>query len=162
MTERSHQGQYVTLGLGAEIFAVPVSMVREILDYQAPFGIPDGPSYMLGLIDVRGRGTPLIDLRRKLGLTPVEPTPVTRILVLDVVLSDRTLSVAMVADRVLEVVTFAQTEIEGPPDVGIAWRSDYIAGVVHRDSGFVVLFEMARLLTTNDVATLGADVGQAA
>jgi len=162
MTVRSVEGQYVTLGLGAEVFAVPVSMVREILDFQSPFGIPDGPSYMLGLIDVRGRATPLIDLRLKLGLPAVDPTPITRILVLDVILPDRTLSLGMVADRVLEVVTFAQKDIEGAPDVGVPWRSDYIGGVVHRESGFVVLFDVARLLTTSDVAALGANVGQAA
>jgi purine-binding chemotaxis protein CheW len=162
MTARSREGQYVTLGLGAEVFAVPVSIVREILDYQAPFGIPDGPDYMLGLIDVRGRGTPLINLRVKLGLPAVEPTPVTRILVLDVPLPDRILSLGLVADRVLEVVTFAQKDIEGAPDVGVPWRSDYIGGVVHRDSGFVVLFDVARLLSTTDVAELADDVGQAA
>jgi len=162
MTAQSSDGQYVTLGLGAEVFAVSVSMVREILDYQSPFGIPDGPGYMLGLIDVRGRATPLIDLRLKLGLPAVKPTPITRILVLDVPLPDRTLSLGLVADRVLEVVTFAEKDIEGAPDVGVPWRSDYIAGVVHRESGFVVLFDVARLLTTNDVAVLAADVGQAA
>lgn len=162
MAARSIEGQYVTLGLGAEVFAVPVSMVREILDYQSPFGIPDGPGYMLGLIDVRGRATPLIDLRLKLGLPAIEPTPITRILVLDVILPDRTLSLGMVADRVLEVANFAQKDIEGAPDLGVPWRSDYIAGVVHRDSGFVVLFDVARLLTTSDVAALGDSVGQAA
>lgn len=156
------EGQYVTLGMGAEVFAVPVSMVREILDYRVPFGIPDGPSYMLGLIDVRGRGTPLIDLRTKLGLPRLEPTPITRILVLDVPLKDRTLALGLVADRVLEVVTFMAGEIEGPPDVGVPWRSDYIAGVVHRESGFVVLFDVANLLTANDLATLSSSVERAA
>ncbi len=162
MTGRSTEGQYVTLSLGAEVFAVPVSMVRDILDYRSPFGIPDGPGYMLGLIDVRGRGTPLIDLRLKLGLPAVEPTLVTRILVLDVPLPNRVLSLGLVADRVLEVATFAAKDIEGAPDVGVPWRSDYIAGVVHREGGFVVLFDVARLLTTSDVAALGANVGQAA
>lgn len=162
MSAETKEGQYVTLGLGAEVFAVPVSMVREILDYRAPFSIPEGPAYMLGLIDVRGRGTPLVDLRTKLGLPRAEPTPVTRILVLDVPLKDRILSLALVADRVLEVVNFASGEIEGAPDVGIPWRSDYIAGVVHRESGFVVLFDVPNLLTASDVATLSSSVERAA
>jgi purine-binding chemotaxis protein CheW len=59
----STESQFVTLGLGDEVFAVSVAFVREILDYQAPFAIPDGPGYLLGLTDVRGRGTPTIDLR---------------------------------------------------------------------------------------------------
>jgi purine-binding chemotaxis protein CheW len=154
--------QYVTLGLGAEVFAVPVSMVREILDYRSPFSIPDGPGYMLGLIDVRGRGTPLVDLRTKLGLPRVEPTPVTRILVLDVPLKDRVLALGLVADRVLEVITFGADEIDGAPDVGVPWRSDYIAGVVRREGGFVVLFDVPCLLTASDVATLSSSVERAA
>jgi len=159
---KAAEGQYVTLGLGAEVFAVPVAMVREILDYRPAFGIPDGPAYLLGLIDVRGRGTPLIDLRTKLGLPKKEPTPVTRVLVLDVPLPDRILSLGLVADRVLEVVSIAESDIEGAPDVGVPWRSDYIAGVVRREAGFMVLFDVARLLTTSDVAILSVSAGQAA
>ena len=155
-------GQYVTLGLGVEVFAVPVGMVREILDYRTALGIPEGPAYMLGLIDVRGRGTPLIDLRTKLGLQRAEPTPVTRILVLDIPLADRTLSLALVADRVLEVASFTASEIDAAPDVGVPWRSDYIAGVVHRDSGFVVVFDVANLLTTRDIAAMSASIERAA
>jgi purine-binding chemotaxis protein CheW len=147
--------QFVTLCLGAEVFAVPVSYVREILDYRDAFRIPDGPAYFVGLIDVRGRGTPVIDMRQKLGLTPTVPGPATRIMVLDIPLHDRLLPLGLIADRVLEVANFADAEVEAAPDVGVAWRSDYIAGVVRRDSGFVVLFDLPKLLTT-DAAFLSA------
>jgi purine-binding chemotaxis protein CheW len=155
----STESQFVTLGLGDEVFAVSVAFVREILDYQAPFAIPDGPGYLLGLTDVRGRGTPTIDLRLKLGLPRIEPTPTTRILVLDVPLADRVLSLGLVADRVIEVVSFAVEQIETAPDIGVPWRSDYIQGVVRRDTssgkgGFVVIFDLERLLTSQDAAIL--------
>ena len=146
--------QFVTLGLGAEVFAVPVSHVREILDYQAPFAIPDGPSYLMGLTDVRGRGTPTIDLRMKLGLPAIPPDGATRILVLDVPLEDRELSLGLIADRVIEVVAFSEAQIEAAPDIGVPWRSEYIRGVVRRETGFVVIFDLARLLTSQDTAYL--------
>lgn len=146
--------QFVTLGLGAEVFAVPVSHVREILDYQAPFAIPEGPSYLMGLTDVRGRGTPTIDLRLKLGLPPVPPNGATRILVLDVPLEDRVLSLGLIADRVIEVAAFSEGQIEAAPDIGVPWRSEYIKGVVRRETGFVVIFDLARLLTSQDAAAL--------
>ncbi|WP_297506858.1 chemotaxis protein CheW [uncultured Caulobacter sp.] len=146
--------QFVTLGLGAEVFAVPVSQVREILDYQVPFAIPEGPDYLMGLADVRGRATPTLDLRLKLGLPAAPRTPATRILVLDVPLEARTLSLGLIADRVIEVAAFAEDEIEAAPDIGVPWRSDYIRGVVRRDGGFVVIFELARLLTSQDAAAL--------
>jgi purine-binding chemotaxis protein CheW len=150
MTVGSAEDQYVTLRLGAEMFAVPVAFVREILDYRETFRLPEGPDYMLGLIDVRGRGTPVIDLRLKLGLPRVPPTRSTRIMVLDVPLADRVLSLGLVADKVQEVTNFAAEQIEGVPDVGVTWRSDYIASVVRSDAGFVVLFDLPNLLTGDE------------
>jgi purine-binding chemotaxis protein CheW len=154
------EGQFVTLGLGAEVFAAPVSLVREIIDYSPPSALPDGPAYLLGLTDVRGRAVPTLDLRLKLGLPPAAPTLSTRILVLDIPLEGRVLSLGLVADRVIEVVTFTAEQIETPPDIGVPWRSDYIEGVVRRESGFVVLFDLARLLTSQEAAQL--PIGQAA
>lgn len=98
-------------------------------------------------------------------MAPVEPTLNTRILVLDIALEDRMLSLGLVADRVFEVTTFAADQIEPAPDFGIKWRSDYISGVVRRDDGFVVLIDLPRLLsTTGEAATLAdmAAVDQAA
>lgn len=162
MSATSDEGQFVTLCLGAEVFAVPVAFVREILDYRECFRIPEGPDYLLGLIDVRGRGTPVIDLRLKLGLPQVPPGPATRIMVLDVPLAERILSLGLVADRVLEVATFTTAQVEGAPDVGIAWRSDYIAGVVRREQGFVVLFDLAKLLTADEAVLASSPASRAA
>jgi purine-binding chemotaxis protein CheW len=153
------ESQFVTLGLGDEVFAVSVAYVREILDYHPPFAIPEGPTYLLGLTDVRGRGTPTIDLRVKLGLPRIEPTPTTRVLVLDVPLEDRVLSLGMVADRVIEVISVADEAIETAPDIGVPWRSEYIQGVLRRSApdgtgGFVVIFDLQRLLTSQDAAAL--------
>lgn len=157
------EGQYVTFGLGDETFAAPVGLVREILTYQAPSRIPNGPPYLLGLTDVRGRGVPTADLRIRLGMAPVEPTLNTRILVLDVPVEGRILSLGLVADRVYEVTGFAADEIEPSPDIGVKWRSDYISGVVRRAEGFVVLIDLARLLSTTDAVLLAStDIDSAA
>jgi purine-binding chemotaxis protein CheW len=158
----SDETQYVTLCLGAEVFAVPVTYVREILDYRESFRIPEGPGYLLGLIDVRGRGTPVIDLRTKLGLPPVPVSPSTRIMVIDVPIADRVLALGLVADRVLEVATFRTEQIEAAPDVGVPWASDYIAGVVRREEGFVVLFNLPHLLTAAEISGLTNSLAKAA
>ncbi|GLK48880.1 chemotaxis protein CheW [Brevundimonas intermedia] len=156
------EGQYVAFGLGDEVFAAPVGLVREILTYQAPSRIPNGPDYLLGLTDVRGRGVPTADLRIRLGMAPVEPTLNTRILVLDIPLEDRVLSLGLVADRVFEVAAFSADQIEPSPDIGIKWRSDYISGVVRREDGFVVLMDLVRLLSTTEVARLDSVSREAA
>ncbi len=148
------EAQYVTFSLGDEVFAVPVGVVREILDHEEAFKIPNGPDYLMGLRDVRGQGVPIMDLRLKLGLSKTVPTPHTRVLVMDIPLDDRLLSLGMVADRVYEVTPFRRDQVEQAPDIGSHWRSDYIAGVVRREQGFVVLVDLARLLTEKDTELL--------
>jgi purine-binding chemotaxis protein CheW len=154
MSAARTEGQFVTLALGEEVFAIPVDFVREILDYRQPFSIPEGPNYLLGLTDVRGRATPTLDLRLKLGLPAAAPTLSTRILVLDIPVEGRVLALGLVADRVIEVIAVTADQVEPAPDIGVPWRSDYIHGVVRRERGFVVLFDLARLLTSQEAAAL--------
>ena len=162
MATTSLEAQFVTFSLGDEIFAVPVEVVREILDYAEAFKIPNGPDYLLGLRDVRGQGVPTIDLRLKLGLSKTIPTAHTRVLVLDVPIGSKILTLGLVADRVFEVTPFRRDQIEAAPDIGIRWRSDYIAGVVRRENGFVVIVDLAQLLSREDTAMLSPRAGSQA
>lgn len=148
--------QAVTFGLGAEVFAVPVTFVKEILDYRETFRIPGGPDYLLGLTDLRGQGVTTIDFRLRLGLSRVEATSATRILVIEVPLADRTLLLGLVVDRVIEVSSFRSDEIEGAPDIGADWPSGYIAGVVRRQDGFVVLVDVNAIFANDDSPVLAA------
>lgn len=152
MATSSHTAQFVTFSLGEEVFAVPVEVVREILDHEEAFKIPNGPDYFLGLRDVRGQGVPMIDLRLKLGLERTVPTPHTRVLVLDIPLEARILTLGLVADRVFEVTPFSKDQIEAAPDIGVKWHSDYISGVVRRETSFVLIIDLARLLTKDEAA----------
>jgi purine-binding chemotaxis protein CheW len=150
------EAQFVTFSLGEEVFAVPVEVVREILDYAEAFKIPNGPDYLLGLRDVRGQGVPTIDLRLRLGLSKTIPTSHTRVLVLDIPLEMRVLTLGLVADRVFEVTPFRHDQVEAAPDIGVRWRSEYIAGVVRREHGFVVIVDLARLLSREDTTAPGS------
>ncbi len=146
--DSSKDGQFVTLGIDREVFAVPVEMVVEILDMRPVFRIPETPPYFAGLIDVRGRGVPVIDLRVKLGLTATTITEHTRILVLEIPIGERQLALGLIADRVVEVVALDLGQIQPPPDIGATWRSDYIRGVGRRvtaSSSFLTLPVCSRL-----------------
>jgi purine-binding chemotaxis protein CheW len=153
MTEAA---QYVTLGIDREIFAVPVDAVQEILDMREVTHLPHAPAYLLGIIDVRGRSVPVIDLRLKLGLPSVPATTDTRILVLDVSIEDRAAVVGLVADQVFEVTGLDAAQVEAPPDIGVRWRSDYIAGVGRRREAFVIVFDVARLFAAHDFDEIDA------
>lgn len=142
--------QVVTFGLGREVFAVPVGLVREILDFQVPSHVPGGPVHFLGLTDVRGLGVPTVDFRLRLGLPPAEPTLATRIIILDVPLADRSVALGIVIDRVLAVSTLPGPRIEPAPDIGSGWRSQFVAGVVRETGGFVVILDVARIFGCED------------
>lgn len=144
------EAQFVTLGIEREVFAVPVEAVLEILDMREIFHIPEAPPYMLGLIDLRGRSIPVLDLRAKLGLPSIPPTETTRILVIEAQVGGRALVLGLVADRVIEVLAFGSTDIEPAPEIGVRWQSEYIAGVGHRDASFVIIFDLPNLFAAED------------
>ncbi|OYX66082.1 MAG: chemotaxis protein CheW [Sphingomonadales bacterium 32-64-17] len=154
--------QAVTFALGKEVFAVPVSLVREILDYREPFNLPNGPDYFVGLTEVRGQGVPTVDFRRRLGLPPVETTLATRIIILDIPLDNSTLSLGLVIDRVLGVNIYEADQIEDAPEIGVTWRSDYIQGVVRQEDGFVVIVDIARIFTGEEAGLLAVSASKAA
>ncbi|UUR08331.1 chemotaxis protein CheW [Sphingomonas glaciei] len=146
-----HELQAVTFGLDAERFAIPVSLVREILDYRETFRIPNGPDYLLGLTELRGEGITTVDLRLCLGLTSAAHTLSTRILVVDVPLAERVITLGLVVDRVLDVSTFKADEVGQAPDIGSRWASDYIAGIARSNEGFVVFLDIVRIFSGMDL-----------
>jgi len=154
--------QAVTFAIGKEEFAVPVPFVREILDYREPFAIPNAPAHFVGLIDVRGQGIAIIDLRLRLGLPRAEPTLQTRVLVMELPQPDKTLVIGLVIDKALSVSAFNPEEIDTSPDIGVQWRSDYIQGVVRKQGGFIVLVDIGRIITGDDAALLTQQWPQAA
>jgi len=151
-----NHGSFVTIGIDREVFAIPVETVLEILAMQPVFRIPEAPAHLKGLIDVRGRAVAVIDLRTRLNLPPIQPDENTRIVVLDIVVAGRRLALGLVADRVFEVMTLDNEQIEQPPDIGTRWHSDYIRGIGRRLDGFVVVLDLERLFSTDAAALIAA------
>ncbi len=149
--------QFVTLGIDREVFAVPVEAVIEILDMRPIFRIPDAPAHLLGLIDVRGRSVPVVDLRVRLGLPSAAAGAATRILVLEVPAGNRRLVLGLLVDRVFEVTALDGVGVEPPPEIGADWRSDVIDGVGRRGDGFVILFNVARLFGPDELRASAFD-----
>jgi len=144
--------QYLTLGLDGETFGIGIRNVREILDMRPISKIPHAPNFLLGMIDVRGSSYPIVDLRTKLDLPTVPATEATRIIILDVPMENRFVGVGFVADCVFEVTGIDESQIEPPPSVGGRWRSDYLAGIGKKGDGFVIIFDLAKLMTSSGVA----------
>jgi purine-binding chemotaxis protein CheW len=138
--------QYLTLGLAGETFGISIRNVREILDMRPISRLPHAPHFLLGMIDVRGSGYPIVDLRLKLDLPSVPATDATRIIILDVPIEDRIVGVGFVADCVYEVTDIDESTMEPVPSVGGRWQSDYIEGIGRKGEKFVIIFDLARLM----------------
>jgi purine-binding chemotaxis protein CheW len=154
--------QYLTLGLDGETFGISIRNVREILDLRPIAKIPHAPNFLLGMIDVRGSSFPIVDLRTKLDLPTVPATEATRIIILDVPMGDRFVGVGFVADCVFEVTGIDESQIEPPPSVGGRWKSDYLAGIGRKGDGFVILFDLEKLMASSAIADRAASVTSAA
>jgi len=157
MTERAtadRAAQYLTLGVGDDIFAVEVERVHEILDLRPISRIPNVPSYLVGMIDVRHSTVPVVDLRVKLGLAAIPPGPTTRIVVLDVTTPERKLVMGVLVDHVYEVTPLSEQPLEEAPNIGIRWDLQFIKGVGRRGEAFVIVLDIAQLFTHNETALI--------
>jgi len=150
--------QYVTMGVGEDVFAVEVTQVHEIIELGPVMRLPSAPAHVMGMINVRQRAVPIIDLRVKLGLDPITPTPNTRVLVLDVEIGSRLVVLGLAADRVFEVTDLAECAITPAPDIGMRWNSDYILGVGRRGEQFVIIFNLSRLFSDKDVEAIRSNI----
>ncbi|MDU7196313.1 MAG: chemotaxis protein CheW [Streptococcus sp.] len=148
--------QYLTLGLAGETFGISIRNVREILDMRPISRLPHAPHFLLGMIDVRGSGYPIVDLRLKLDLPSTAATEATRIIILDVPVGDRLVGVGFVADRVFEVTDIDESSAEPAPEVGGRWKSDYIAGIGRKCDKFVILFDRAKLMAHTSLPAAAA------
>lgn len=153
MAERA---QYVTLGVAEELFAAPVGKVQEILDMRPIARLPQAPATLLGMIDVRGQGIPVVDLRLTLGLPAAPDTENTRIIVLALAGQDADLRLGLRADRVFEVTILDDDALDPAPAVGGAWSGHCIAGIGRRNGQFVTVLDLDTLLGSSDTTVTQA------
>ena len=143
--------QYVTFGVARETFAIPVVCVQEILELAPIARLPQAPDFLLGLMDVRGAGVPVVDLRTRLGLPRQEPTEQTRVLIVETPDGGRP-KVGLVADRVIEVTKLGGADRNVPPSVGSRWHSSCVSGIARRDKTFVIILKLAELLNADELS----------
>jgi purine-binding chemotaxis protein CheW len=139
-------GKYLTFMLGREEYGLPVMKVREIIKVMDITHVPQVAPHVLGVINLRGKVIPVIDLRRKFGFPDQAHTERTCIIVAEVVLSQATVMMGVVVDAVSEVVSVMSAEIDNPPDFGGQDATDYILGLAKVKGSVKILLDLDRVL----------------
>lgn len=143
--------QYLTFQLDTESYAIEVSRIEEVLEYQSITRVPKMPESMRGVINVRGNIVPVIDLRHKFALAISEATVDTCIMVLEVTVEGETIRIGTIADTVEEVVEIAPEHIEPTPKIGTKLDAGFIEGIGKINEKFVVILNTDKIFTTDDI-----------
>jgi purine-binding chemotaxis protein CheW len=142
--------QWVTFNLAGETYGVNVMQVQEVLRYTEIAPVPGAPSYVLGIINLRGNVVTVIDTRHRFGLVPGDNTHNTRIVIIE---SEKHV-VGILVDSVAEVVYLRQSEIETAPNVGTDDSAKFIQGVCHKNGELLILIDLNKLLTEGEWAEM--------
>ncbi len=143
--------QLVTFRLGNEEFSLDILRVQEIIRHMDLTRVPRTPEFVEGVINLRGRVIPVLDLRKRFGLPADERTNDTRIIVVDV--DDRT--VGLKVDAVSEVLRLPSDTVEPPPAIVTGTESEYIKGVGKLDGRLLILLDVAKILNRTERDALG-------
>ncbi len=151
-------GKYLTFVLAEEEYGLEILKVREIIGMMDITAVPRTPEFVKGVINLRGKVIPVVDLRRKFGLPSVEATEQTCIIVVHV----GQVEMGIVVDKVSEVLDIASEDIEPPPSFGVSVDTDFILGMGKAGNKVTILLDISRVLTGDEVASLaGAAAMQA-
>jgi len=148
--------QYLTFSLAGEHFAVGTLSVKEIIEYGQLTGVPMMPPSIRGVINLRGAVVPVIDLGARFGGRRTEVGRRTCIVILEVEHGEEQQVIGVVVDAVNEVLEIAPADIEPPPAFGAHIRSDFIQGMGKVGGRFVILLDIGRVLSVDELAVLAS------
>lgn len=151
------QRKYLIFCLGNEEYGLEILKVREIICYMDITPVPQMPSYVSGLINLRGQIIPVIDLRAKFSMAGTKITAESCIIIVELATQGRRFSTGLLVDRVLEVLDIAGENIQETPQLGINVNTDFILGIGKVGESVKLLLDINKVLAT-DIQSLNTSV----
>jgi len=147
----TRMGKYLTFQLGDEEFGIRVLKVREIMGLQQITAVPQTPAHIKGVINLRGKVLPVIDLRLKFGLAAAEYTQRSCIIVTQVQGESAPVLMGIIVDGVSEVLNLAASEIEDTPDFGEEVSGHYLLGMAKVKGKVKILLDIDKVLSSQEL-----------
>ncbi|MCQ8103975.1 chemotaxis protein CheW [Methylomonas sp. SURF-2] len=150
-------GQYLTFVLGGEVYALGILNIKEIIDYGDLTEVPMMPACVRGVINLRGSVVPVVDLFARFGKGSSKIAKRTGIIIVETSAGDgdsANQDIGIIVDAVNEVVDIDRRDIEPPPSFGTGIRPDFISGMAKRNGRFVILLNIDRVLSVDEMTRL--------
>ena len=148
--------QFLSFVLNKEPYALDISRVREVLEYQPITRIPRTPEFFSGILNLRGSAIPVVDLRRKFGMGPTEKTVNTCIIIVEVIWENESIVLGALADSVREVFELLPEQIVPAPRMGTHIRPEYLAGMGRMQDHFIMVLNVDTLFSGEELAMVQA------
>ncbi|MFO7883671.1 MAG: chemotaxis protein CheW [Desulfobacteraceae bacterium] len=147
-------GKYLTFSLDNEEYGIGILKVKEIIGMMTITSVPKTPEFVKGVINLRGKVIPVIDLRLKFDMPPREYSERTCIIVVEIESDTRTISIGIVVDSVSEVLNIKKEEIEAAPAFGTRLDISYIMGMVKTEERVKILLDIDHVLSAKEISTI--------
>ena len=153
-TDKKREGKYLTFVLADEEYGISILTVREIIGMLPITSVPQTPSFVKGVINLRGKVIPILDLRTKFGMPSIDYTEKTSIIVVDVRAETGIIQIGVVVDHVSEVVNIRGDDIEDTPTFGTSLDTSFILGMAKIGKSVKILLEIDRVLRGEELNLL--------
>ena len=148
------EGKYLTFVLNDEEYGIGILKIKEIIGMMSVTSIPQTPEFVKGVINLRGKVIPVVDLRLRFGMEAFDYNDRTCIIVVEIESAASTVMIGTVVDAVSEVLNIKGEDIEETPAFGTRLNTDYILGMAKMEGGVKILLDIDRVLSADEVAAL--------
>jgi purine-binding chemotaxis protein CheW len=152
----NREGKYLTFTLAEEEYGIGILKVKEIIGMLAITTVPQTPNYMRGVINLRGKVIPVMDLRLKFGMESMDYTERTCIIVVEITGENKKIQLGMLVDAVSEVLNIKSGDIEDTPNFGNHLNTDYILGMAKTGGKVKILLDIDKVLIDCELAAISA------
>jgi len=153
---RARAGKYLTFKLGSEEFGLEILKVQEIIQMQAITRVPRTPEFVRGVINLRGKVIPVVDLRLKFGMDHVEDTEKTCIVVVQIRNATSVVVMGTIIDEVREVLDIPEASIEDTPSFGTSIDTEFILGMGKIGNNVKILLDIDKVLSSQEISSVAA------
>jgi purine-binding chemotaxis protein CheW len=148
--------KYLVFSVAQEHYGIPITKVREVIRHEHITPVHEASEYLKGVINLRGKIIPVIDMRAKFGMEELEYNDRTVFIIVDVAGAKDMYNFGVAVDEVHDVANIPDTDIERTPDVGLKLKSNYLLGIAKVGQKMLMILNIDRILTTDEIVDLSA------